>query len=101
SLCRNKRDLIVDQHDRSEFHQPADFTRGEHRYSNTSMTSRLCRHVVTTMNCNTAADVIGEVHRAENIVFPTHTFLVNDKPAAWCVGYARLTVVNKRLSGSG
>src|SRR5258705_13949944 len=60
------------------------------------MTRRLGWDARKSVNRHAATDVIGVIHRSRRPV-PADDFVINNEPAAGRVGYARLTVLDKRL----
>src|SRR5688500_6164006 len=100
-LGRDKRNLVVDQHNSSQRHQFTHFTRGEDWNTNASMTRRFVGNGRVAVNRNAAADEVGIVRRAKPTLLPTIELVINQEPSARCVRYARLTLIEILLVAAG
>src|SRR5688500_13622927 len=100
-LGRDKRNLVVDQHNGSQRHQFTHFTRGEDWNTNASMTRRLVGNGWVAVNCNAAADEVGIVRRAKPTLLPTIQLVVDQEPSARRIRYSRLTLIETLLVAAG
>src|SRR5688500_19564551 len=100
-LGRDKRNLVVDQHDGSQRHQLTHFTRGEDWNTNASMTGRFVRNGRVVVNRNAASDEVGIVRRAKPTLLPTLRLAVDHEPSARRIRYALLTLLAILVVASG